>query len=76
MVALTEIMTTYPNNPEFTNFTDALRSILAVSKVEFSAREEEWKKEQTVAKKRREEAKARRAKARAARAAALASKKS
>jgi hypothetical protein len=58
-----------PNSPEFANFTNAMRSILTVSKVELNAREEVWKKEQKLAKRKRERAKAKADKARAAKTA-------
>ncbi len=37
-------MKTPPDNPEFARFTEAMRSIMKVSKVELQRREAEWKR--------------------------------
>jgi hypothetical protein len=54
-----------PDTPEFTNFTNAMRGILTISKVELNAREETWKKEQKAAKRKRERERLKAEKARA-----------
>ncbi len=36
-------MKTPPDNPEFAKFTDAMRTIMKVSKVELQRRQAEWK---------------------------------